>query len=96
MDLFYHRLPDSTDHMEVVTVSTHPDFGFGNPASVPMRAMRFSPPGNERNWDMMPDGRFIGLIDAPPSQSGSPSGRQINIVLNWFEELKEKVPVKVK
>ena len=36
-ELFYHRLPDSPDHMEVVTVSTHGSFTFGNPVSVPMR-----------------------------------------------------------
>jgi Tol biopolymer transport system component len=42
------------------------------------------------NYDVTPDGkRFIMLKDASPDNSPT----QINIVLNWFEELKQKVPM---
>ncbi len=37
------------------------------------------------SYDVHPDGRFLMTTDT--------SGHQINIVLNWFEELKERVPV---
>ncbi len=41
-------------------------------------------------WDISPDGkRFLMLKDAAVEGS-----RKINIVLNWFEELKQRVPVK--
>ena len=40
------------------------------------------------NYDVSPDGqRFLML--KPTEQAAAPT--QINIVLNWFEELKQKV-----
>jgi hypothetical protein len=39
-------------------------------------------------WDVSPDGkRFMMLKEA-----GTEAPRKINIVTNWFEELKERVP----
>lgn len=47
-----------------------------------------------RDYDISPDGkRFIVLL-ADQSDSGEPTRAQINIVQNWFEELKQRVPVK--
>ncbi|MFH1881971.1 MAG: hypothetical protein ABIL62_04590, partial [Planctomycetota bacterium] len=40
-----------------------------------------------RNYDVAPDGRFL-IIQEP--QEPTPLG--INVVLNWFEELKRLVP----
>ena len=46
-------------------------------------------PDNSRSsYDVAPDGRFL-MVKTPPELVP----RQINIVLNWFEELKEQVPV---
>jgi eukaryotic-like serine/threonine-protein kinase len=93
--LFYHRLPDTADHMEMVTVTSRSgqvNFTFSNPVSLPLREMRYSPPGGERNWDAMPDGkRFLGIL--PVSDAGAGRG-QINVVINWIEELKQQVPPK--
>ena len=51
------------------------------------------PGSGGRTYDVSLDGsRFIAL-DPVVSDSGEPSRPQINIVLNWFEELKERVPV---
>jgi hypothetical protein len=45
---------------------------------------------NYTSWDISPDGkRFLMLKEAEAEAS-----RKINIVLNWFEELKQKAPVK--
>jgi hypothetical protein len=42
------------------------------------------------NYDVSPDGqRFLML---KPSESAQTTPTQINVVLNWFEELKQKVP----
>jgi protease II len=47
-----------------------------------------------RTWDIHPDGkRFIMIQSAESGESSTAIPRQINIVLNWFEELKQKVPV---
>jgi serine/threonine-protein kinase len=46
-------------------------------------------------WDISPDGkRFLMMKEAGPTASGGGGPRKINIVLNWLEELKQRVPVK--
>jgi len=48
------------------------------------------------NWDIHPDGKRFLMIKPPAaagSESTSAGPRKINIVLNWFEELKDRVPV---
>ena len=48
--------------------------------------------GYPRGSDKPPDGqRFLML---KPVDSQTPAPTQINVVLNWFEELKRRVPVK--
>lgn len=48
------------------------------------------------SWDIHPDGKRF-LMKKPASVEGEETSvefpRKINIILNWFEELKEKVPV---
>jgi len=39
---------------------------------------------------MMPDGRILGFVT--PGQSSRPAGGQIDVVLNWFQELKARAP----
>jgi hypothetical protein len=56
-------------------------------------------PGNYflTNWDINPDGKRFLMIKSPAaagSESASAGPRKINIILNWFEELKERVPTK--
>jgi serine/threonine-protein kinase len=46
-------------------------------------------------WDISHDGkRFLMLKEPQSTASGGEGPRKINIVLNWFEELKQRVPVK--
>jgi hypothetical protein len=42
----------------------------------------------QRNFDLLPDGRFIGVVEAAETQP------QVHVVLNWLEELKERVPAR--
>ncbi len=50
--------------------------------------------GSYRDYDISPDGeRLLMVFPADQPDSGEPARPQINIVLNWFEELKERVPV---
>jgi hypothetical protein len=53
---------------------------------------RFRFSGNASAFDIHPDGnRFIMVtLDDPPP----PLRTQINVVLNWFEELKRRVPTR--
>jgi serine/threonine-protein kinase len=48
-----------------------------------------------RAWDVDPSGQRFLMIRVPgtTAASGEPSRNQINVVLNWFEELESRVPV---
>ena len=44
-------------------------------------------------WDISPDGqRFLMMKETGLAASGVVRPRKINVVLNWFEELKRLVP----
>ena len=77
-----------------VTVTTQPTVAFGNPTRVP-RSFAATTPTAPRLYDIMPDGRFIGLV-APGVAAGADGAGQweIRIVDHWTEELKRLVPVK--
>ena len=77
----------------VATVSTQPAFTFSNPAPAP-RPFQDSLNDTIRTFDITPDGKFLGGIAAGQTQSGAAAAPQIQVVLNWFEELKQRVPVK--
>jgi Tol biopolymer transport system component len=77
-----------------VSVTTRPTFTFGNPVPVP-RPAAAGRSGFERDYDITLDGkRFLGVVAAGQTASGAPATPQIQVVLNWFEELKARVPTK--
>ncbi|MGI0149718.1 MAG: hypothetical protein ACREDF_09345, partial [Thermoplasmata archaeon] len=43
-------------------------------------------------YDVSPDGERFLMLKPVESQTSAPT--QINVVLNWFEELRQKAPVK--
>jgi hypothetical protein len=51
-------------------------------------------PASPRQYDVMPDGRLLGKLSADQSTTGTEFTSRIHVVLNWFEELKQLVPVK--
>jgi hypothetical protein len=53
-------------------------------------------PGFERNNDITRDSkRFLGVVAAGQNTaSGSLAAPQIQVVLNWSEELKQRVPTR--
>jgi Tol biopolymer transport system component len=91
-ELFYHN----GDSFMAVGVETEPTFKPGNPKILFKGKYLFS--GNEYVfWDISPDGKRFLMLKQVASTEEAPvavSPREINIVLNWFEELKQRVPVK--
>jgi serine/threonine-protein kinase len=78
-----------------VSVQTQPSVTFGNPVEMTMVTFTRSHFSTDvRSYDLTPSGKFVALVD-PQEQSGSgPSAApEIRVVLNWFEELKRRVPV---
>jgi Tol biopolymer transport system component len=88
-ELFYR----SGNKMMAVEITTQPNFALGNPrvlfegpyvlATVPIS-----------NYDVSPDGRRFLMVKPTEQVQAAPT--QINVVLNWFEELKRRVPTGTK
>jgi len=83
-ELFYRE----RNKMMAVEITTQPSFSHGKPRVLFEGAYVLSP----RTWadyDVSRDGqRFLMLKGAEQA----PTTTQINVVLNWFEELKRRVP----
>jgi len=86
-ELFYR----SGDKMMAVEIATQPGFTTGKPRMLFEGRYELSPVQLD-NYDVSHDGqRFLML--KPDEQTSSSAPTQINVVQNWFEELKQKVPV---
>jgi Tol biopolymer transport system component len=84
-ELFYR----SGDKMMAVDIVTQPSFAAGKP-HILFEGPYVPTPLTFPNYDVSPDGqRFLML---KPSESAQAAPTQINVVLNWFEELKQKAP----
>ena len=80
--------------LNAVRITTQPSFTVGEAMPVP-RPFQGAVPSLERPYDISRDGQhFLGLIDAAQTPSGAPAAPQIQVVLNWFEELKARVPAR--
>jgi serine/threonine protein kinase/Tol biopolymer transport system component len=84
-ELFYR----SGDKMMAVDIATQLGFAAGKPRM--LFEGRYEPsPVPATNYDVSRDGqRFLML---KPSEQAQAAPTQINVVLNWFEELRQKVP----
>jgi hypothetical protein len=94
-ELFYAGGPGLLGSM---SITTQPGVSFGAPVHVPKRIPNAAP-GSIRPYDALPDGkRFIidlpATVSAGLSQSGEAAAPRIQVVLNWFEDVKQRVPVK--
>jgi len=81
-----------------VSVKTSPTLIFETPRTLfqGTYVSRVNSPGSWdlETWDISPDGkRFLMIKESSAGGTGG-APRKINIVLNWFEELKQRVPVK--
>jgi hypothetical protein len=80
------------DSVMAVSVETGAAFSLGTPKAL----FRLTYVGNSINsgtpWDISPDGkRFLMMKEPQPTASAGVAPLKINIVLNWFEELKQRV-----
>jgi hypothetical protein len=84
-ELFYRY----GDQMMAVNVASQPTFNASKPRvlfkgqfdNIPWAA----------NYDVSPDGQRFLMVQAAATTA---TASQIHVVLNWFEELKRKVPAK--
>ncbi len=84
-ELFYR----SGDKMIAVEITTQPGFSAGKP-KVLFEGPYVPTPSTFPNYDVSPDGQRFLMFK--PSEQAQAAPTQINVVLNWFEELKQKAP----
>ena len=89
-ELFYVPAPG---RFMAVGVTTQPRFEFTEPVELP-RGFGVSGPLTPRMFDITKDGRILGLAPLGSSENQSSEAAQIQVVLNWFDELKKRVPTK--
>ena len=88
-ELFY---VDVRQRIMVAPIQTSPSFAAGNPSVALDPSGGIFNTSTGRNYDISPDGRRFLVIKSAPRDRSNPT--QLNIVLNWGEELKRLVPVK--
>jgi len=83
-ELFYRN----ASQMIAVDITTEPTFSAGTPKLLFGGTFQVSAAARA-NYDVTPDGqRFVMVQEGGADSEVS----QINVVLNWFEELKQRVP----
>ncbi len=101
-ELFYRN----SDAAMAVPVSTNPNFSAGTPkvlfrgtysyaVGITSSGFNMTEIFSRITWDISPhDERFLMMKRTGEAVSSDMGPRKIHIVLNWFEELKQRVPTK--
>jgi eukaryotic-like serine/threonine-protein kinase len=81
------------DPLASVPVMTRNGFDIGNSSPIPGGFVSsFTSPQNARPYDISPDG--LRMVAVVPQTSNTGSAPRIEVVLNWFTELKQRVPTR--
>ena len=93
-ELFYR----GADSVMAVAVQTEPTFKPGKPGALFRGTYVGLSVMDIHTWDIGPDGKRFLMMKGPLPQLSAPAAasgpRKITIVLNWLEELKQRVPAK--
>ena len=74
----------------VVGVRTEPTLTFTSAVAIP-RGFGEANPFRPRTFDILPDGRIVGVATPGDGAASGIAVEQLRVVVNWFEELKAKV-----
>jgi len=81
------------DSFSFVNITTEPAFEVSQRSKVPRPTIAGGGPALPRAYDASPDNQHLVVVAARGSQ-GSPGTPQIEFVLNWFDELKNRAGVR--
>jgi serine/threonine-protein kinase len=90
--LFFLQPQASLFQIVAVPIQTQPTFVIGKATPLPIDGLRAG--GAARTYDITPDGKQFIVTTPPEVAQLSGRSQQINVVLNWFTELQQRVPVK--
>jgi eukaryotic-like serine/threonine-protein kinase len=89
--LIFRRL--TTGEFVVTDVTVSAGFAFSTPRQLPKNFPDAIANSGRRSYDILPDGRLLGV--AAISDASTRQGPlELQVVLNWSEELKQRVPVR--
>ncbi len=95
-ELFYRSSTPEGPVMMVVPVEIEPTFELGTAEVMFPDVYDLREPDQRRTYDVAPDGQSFLMVTQPlraDGTDGMPQVNTINIVLNWTQELLERVPV---
>jgi eukaryotic-like serine/threonine-protein kinase len=83
--------PNAAVKLNAVSITTKPVPAFTSEKELSIQG--FVPVTNNREYDMMPNGKeFVMVFPAGQQATAPPPQPRIHVVVNWFEELKARVP----
>jgi serine/threonine-protein kinase len=92
--LFFRRVPRGTEgtgtHLVQVEIVPGSAFAWQNERELPIKGFLLF--GGQRDYDVMPDGKRFVMVFPPRNEAGELARPRINVVVNWLEELKARVP----
>ena len=90
----WRGLAVASNQLSSVDVRAEQGLTFGTPVTLPIESTTH--PSQQRNYDVMPDGKRLLVVLPAELKTGAAreSPAQINVVLNWFEELRTRVRAK--
>ena len=91
-ELFYRN----GNSVMAVAVDTAPDLKLGQPKEVFRGAYFSSDAGSSKlpMWDIGRDDRFLMMKETGSTASPAAGARKICVILDWFEELEQRVPTR--
>lgn len=92
-ELFYRPSTGSGQAiaLKAVDITADPEFTFRNERTMSIEG--FSTVSYYRGYDITPDGaEFLMTFPADATESSESKFNKINVVVNWFEKLKEQLP----
>jgi serine/threonine-protein kinase len=89
--LFRPTTAASLGTLKSVDVVTDPEVSWANEQILPVQNLIFV--SFYRDYDTSQDGQILTVVPVQPEEDGEQQSPQVVIVLNWFEELKARVPV---
>jgi Tol biopolymer transport system component len=91
-ELFYVPIAGAGGQVAAVPVVERSGLTFGEPRILPGAIVGGRQLNFPRGFDMLPDGRFVGLVS--PSNLSAGGSTEVRVVLGWVEELKRLAPLK--
>ncbi len=93
--LFFHA--PAQNRLFAVDIRADKGLTVGNPVALPIEDTIH--PIQQRNYDVTADGQRLVVVVPPQTQAAPGNGNrvgsfQVNVVLNWFEELVQRVPMR--